>query len=85
MPIWAIHLLLLIIALFQRRNSTSQEAVSPFEPHVTLFIPAYNEAGSIEAKMKNSHACWITRKKNSSIVWVTDGSDDDSSCHASAI
>ena len=70
-------LLLLILALFRRRNTTSREAVIPFEPDVTLFIAAYNEAGSIEAKMKNSMMLDYPKEKLS-IVWVTDGSDDGS-------
>jgi len=70
-------LLLLILALFWRRNSPSREAVSPFEPQVTLFIAAYNEAGSIEAKMKNSTMLDYPKEKLN-MVWVTDGSDDGS-------
>ncbi|MBN1414165.1 MAG: glycosyltransferase family 2 protein [Bacteroidales bacterium] len=70
-------LLLALVAFFQRRDVSFQKRVQSFEPPVTLFIPAYNEAGSIEAKMRNSLALDYPREKLT-IVWITDGSDDDS-------
>ena len=46
-------------------------------PHVTLLIPAYNEADSVDEKMRNSLSLDYPKEKLT-IVWVTDGSDDES-------
>lgn len=46
-----------------------------YEPHVTLFISAYNEKDYVESKMKNSLSLEYPKDKLH-IVWVTDGSDD---------
>jgi len=69
--------LLAIVAFFRRSKPQKGHDTSPFEPTVTLLIPAYNEAGSIEEKMKNSISLDYPKEKLS-IVWVTDGSDDES-------
>jgi len=69
--------LLAVVAFFRRSKPQKEHETSPFEPLVTLFIPAYNEAGSIEEKMKNSLSLNCPKKKLT-IVWVTDGSDDES-------
>ncbi|MBN2273301.1 MAG: glycosyltransferase family 2 protein [Bacteroidales bacterium] len=69
-------LLLVVLAFFQRSRSKAFEK-QPFEPHLTLLIPAYNEAGSIEAKMENSMSLDYPKEKLN-IIWVTDGSDDES-------
>ena len=50
---------------------------SGYEPEVTLFITAYNEAGSIKKKMENSLDMDYPKEKLK-IVWVTDGSNDNS-------
>jgi cellulose synthase/poly-beta-1,6-N-acetylglucosamine synthase-like glycosyltransferase len=70
-------LLLLVLALFRSGKRTAEEAQPSFEPPVTLFIPAYNEAGSIDEKMKNSMLLEYPADKLN-IVWITDGSDDES-------
>jgi cellulose synthase/poly-beta-1,6-N-acetylglucosamine synthase-like glycosyltransferase len=68
-------LLLAIIAFFKSRTLPFPETA--FDPDVTLLIPAFNEAESIEAKMKNSHSLDYPKEKLK-IVWITDGSDDGS-------
>ncbi|MGL4852017.1 MAG: glycosyltransferase family 2 protein [Phocaeicola sp.] len=45
-------------------------------PDVTLFITAYNEERVVEAKMKNCYALNYPKQKLH-IVWVTDGSNDN--------
>src|SRR4030042_3102693 len=70
-------LLLAIVAFFQRKGTIGNDVTGAFEPAVTLLIPAYNEDDSIEAKMKNSLELDYPKEKLN-IVWVTDGSDDDS-------
>jgi len=46
-----------------------------YEPEVTLFVAAYNEKDSIEAKMQNTLSLDYPKDKIKN-VWVTDGSDD---------
>ncbi|MDL2213552.1 glycosyltransferase family 2 protein [Bacteroides sp. OttesenSCG-928-D19] len=45
-------------------------------PHVTLFITAFNEASIVDDKMKNSLSLDYPEEKFH-IVWVTDGSNDN--------
>jgi cellulose synthase/poly-beta-1,6-N-acetylglucosamine synthase-like glycosyltransferase len=68
-------LLLAIIALLDRRRH--KPSAPDFLPLVTLYIPAYNEAGIIKEKMENTYALDYPADKLN-IVWVTDGSDDES-------
>jgi cellulose synthase/poly-beta-1,6-N-acetylglucosamine synthase-like glycosyltransferase len=70
-------LILAIAAVFRRGKPRKKTEVSPFVPQVTLLIPAYNEADSIDEKMRNSLSLDYPKEKLS-IVWVTDGSDDES-------
>ncbi len=70
-------LLLLVLALFRRNRPATGNTGTSFEPPVTLFIPAYNEAGIIGEKMKNSMMLEYPPEKLS-IIWITDGSDDGS-------
>jgi cellulose synthase/poly-beta-1,6-N-acetylglucosamine synthase-like glycosyltransferase len=49
----------------------------PFEPGITLIIPAYNEADYIKLKVENSFSLDYPKEKLQ-ILWVTDGSDDKS-------
>lgn len=70
-------LLLAMAAFFRRFKLQNKHKATSFEPPVTLLIPAYNEAGSIEEKMRNSLLLNYPKEKLN-IVWVTDGSDDDS-------
>src|SRR5574344_1804036 len=44
-------------------------------PHVTLFITAFNEAGVVEEKMKNTLELDYPKEKLH-VLWITDGSDD---------
>jgi cellulose synthase/poly-beta-1,6-N-acetylglucosamine synthase-like glycosyltransferase len=48
---------------------------SPYEPDVTLLIPAYNEKDYVAKKMQNTWALDYPKDKLK-ICWVTDGSDD---------
>lgn len=69
-------LLMWFVSLFVKNKSV----VLPVDkdlPTVTLFVTAFNEAQFIDSKMKNSQAL-IYPKDKLSIVWVTDGSDDNS-------
>jgi cellulose synthase/poly-beta-1,6-N-acetylglucosamine synthase-like glycosyltransferase len=70
-------LIVAIAAAFRRGKSHKEVEASSFMPDVTLLIPAYNEAISIEEKMKNSLSLDYPKDKLT-IVWVTDGSDDES-------
>lgn len=47
-----------------------------YEPEVTLFIAAYNEKDYVDAKMKNTLELEYPKEKLN-IIWVTDGSDDE--------
>jgi cellulose synthase/poly-beta-1,6-N-acetylglucosamine synthase-like glycosyltransferase len=69
-------LLIAVAAIIRRSKSREENEASAFMPPVTLLIPAYNEAGSVEEKMINSLALDYPNEKLS-IVWVTDGSDDE--------
>jgi cellulose synthase/poly-beta-1,6-N-acetylglucosamine synthase-like glycosyltransferase len=71
-------LLLLLLALAKRivqRNKIKKTV--PYEPGVTLIIPAYNEADYIDSKVENSFSLDYPREKLQ-ILWVTDGSNDKS-------
>lgn len=70
-------LILAITAVFRRGKTQKETKASAFMPHVTLFIPAYNEAVSIDKKMRNCLSLDYPKEKLT-IVWVTDGSDDES-------
>ena len=65
-------LLLKIKRLFVKPKNLKKEA---FEPEVTLFVAAYNEADYIREKVENTLAIDYPRDKLR-IVFVTDGSDD---------
>jgi cellulose synthase/poly-beta-1,6-N-acetylglucosamine synthase-like glycosyltransferase len=70
-------LLYLIIKIRRLLKIGRKVAVDPsYQPEVTLFITAYNEKDFVEAKMKNSLELDYPANKLK-IVWVTDGSDDD--------
>jgi cellulose synthase/poly-beta-1,6-N-acetylglucosamine synthase-like glycosyltransferase len=70
-------LILAITAVFRRGKTQKETEASAFVPHVTLLIPAYNEAASIDKKMRNCLSLDYAKEKLT-IVWVTDGSDDES-------
>ncbi len=59
------------ISLFKK-----EEPLAPFEPDITLVIPAYNEANILEDKIKNSLALDYPAEKLK-IVFITDGSTDN--------
>ena len=65
-------LLLKIKRLFVKPKNLKNE---DFEPEVTLFVAAYNEADYIREKVENTLAIDYPRDKLR-IVFVTDGSDD---------
>lgn len=52
-------------------------ALQPFEPPVTLVVPAYNEAAILEAKIANCAALDYPADKLK-LLFITDGSTDDS-------
>lgn len=69
-------LVLWIIALFKNRLTVSNPAAgNPFEPEITLIIPAYNEEQFIEQKIQNTLALDYPREKIH-VLWITDGSTD---------
>ena len=76
---YAGYTLILFLLVQIKRIFISNVKTSPEDnlPEVTLFITAYNEAGSIEKKMNNSLNLDYPKDKLK-IVWVTDGSDDNS-------
>jgi len=51
--------------------------LKPFEPEVTLVIPAYNEAYILDSKVQNSFALQYPAGKLK-IMFITDGSTDNS-------
>ncbi len=71
-------LMLFFSVRIKKLFSTAGKNPAPYdEPKVTLFITAYNEAGSVRKKMENSLNLDYPKEKLK-IVWVTDGSDDNS-------
>ncbi len=70
-------LIMLVLAgihrIFPKKPRTDE---TQYEPPVTLFIPAYNEADYIEAKMVNTLALKYPVEKLK-IIWITDGSIDN--------
>src|SRR4030042_6055792 len=62
-----------ITKIFSRRNIPMK---SLYEPSVTLFIPAYNEADYVVEKVKNSLELDYPREKLQ-IMWIADGSTDN--------
>jgi len=52
-----------------------EKPLKEFEPEVTLFVAAYNEADFIEQKIKNSLSLNYPPAKINH-VWITDGSND---------
>ena len=70
-------LLWLLVKLKEAFVPTPVMPVSnPEFPEVTLFITAYNESRVVEEKMKNSLSIDYPKEKLH-ILWVTDGSSDD--------
>lgn len=65
-------LMLKIKNLFSKGKPPEEQ---PFEPEVTLFVAAYNEAGYIKDKVENTLAIDYPKDKLK-ITFVTDGSDD---------
>jgi cellulose synthase/poly-beta-1,6-N-acetylglucosamine synthase-like glycosyltransferase len=61
--------------IFGRRKSALP---ADYEPAVTLLIPAFNEADYVVAKVRNSAELNYPGEKLQ-IVWVTDGSTDNTS------
>jgi cellulose synthase/poly-beta-1,6-N-acetylglucosamine synthase-like glycosyltransferase len=70
-------LVLIAMAGVRRLACRKVEPDASFEPSVTLFIPAYNEAGFIGKKMENIMSLQYPRDKLK-VIWITDGSNDDS-------
>lgn len=57
------------------RKEKKQHGVSDYEPHVTLFVAAYNEKDYVDDKVKNGFSLDYPDEKIHQL-WVTDGSDD---------
>ncbi len=70
-------IILACMAFFKRLKKAPPAIINDYEPDVTILIPSYNEAASIPAKMENTLALDYPEKKLR-IVWITDGSDDES-------
>ena len=72
-------MLLFIMVWVKRKlnHNKSTDAIENYEPEVTLFIPGYNEADYIDAKVKNTQSLNYPQEKVTQL-WVTDGSDDGS-------
>jgi cellulose synthase/poly-beta-1,6-N-acetylglucosamine synthase-like glycosyltransferase len=71
-------LIMLVLAGIHRLFSIKVKKMEiHYEPPVTLFIPAYNEADYIGTKMLNTLALKYPKDKLK-IIWITDGSTDSS-------
>jgi len=70
-------IILACIAFVKNQRKSASPENKEFEPDVSILIPAYNEADSIVAKMENTLALGYPKEKLR-IVWITDGSDDES-------
>ena len=73
----AYPLLVFILSIFSQlfRFSNKKNQDISFEPHVTLFVAAYNEIEFIERKVNNSFSLDYPKEKIHH-VWITDGSND---------
>ncbi len=69
-----LYLIIKIKRILKPRKATGTG--STYEPEVTLFIAAYNEKDYVAGKMSNTMALDYPKDKLK-IMWVTDGSDDD--------
>ncbi len=70
-------ILLITLCYFSRflKSKRIKENNSVYNPEVTLFIAAYNEADFIEKKVSNSLLLNYPKEKLQQ-VWITDGSND---------
>jgi cellulose synthase/poly-beta-1,6-N-acetylglucosamine synthase-like glycosyltransferase len=70
-------ILLYIVVLIRRKAGLSGPIINDnaYEPHVTLFIAAYNEKDYVALKIRNSRELDYPADKLH-MMWVTDGSDD---------
>ena len=71
------YALLVGLAAALRRRLWPAAPLAPFEPAVTLVVPAYNEAGILDEKIANCLALDYPTDKLRLLV-ITDGSTDDS-------
>lgn len=71
-----LYLLVKLKELFVKPVRRTLPAADQDLPEVTLFITAFNEADIVDEKMENSLELDYPEEKLH-IVWVTDGSDDD--------
>lgn len=71
-----LYLLVKIKRLFCRKEIKTTEHDDSKLPHITLMICAYNEQDVVDMKMENSLKLDYPKDKLH-IVWVTDGSNDD--------
>jgi biofilm PGA synthesis N-glycosyltransferase PgaC len=69
-------LVVAVWAKFVRKSKKS--LVGSFEPHVTLIVPAYNEADILADKISNCQALDYPANKLQ-LMFITDGSNDHSS------
>ena len=71
-------LIMLVLAAIHRLLAINRKKTDvQYEPPVTLFIPAYNEADYVGPKMLNTLALKYPKDKLK-IIWITDGSTDES-------
>lgn len=66
-----------LAALKRKANVGFHKTSDTFEPDVSLVIPCYNEGYYLQEKVKNSLALNYPKQKLD-IVFITDGSDDNS-------
>lgn len=69
-----LYLLIKVKRIFKGKPSKPNEDKT-YEPHVTLFVTAFNERDYVDAKIQNSLALQYPKDKLH-LMWVTDGSDD---------
>ena len=67
------------------RGSVSNQSRDTGEPSLSLIIPAYNEAGRIEATIRTATAYLTSQAYDTELIVVDDGSTDDTATLAAAL
>lgn len=65
------------LKLFSRKHKNVDKLPGTFEPHVTLVVAAFNEAGILDEKIRNCFELDYPEEKLS-VIFIADGSSDGS-------
>ncbi|MBN1182442.1 MAG: glycosyltransferase family 2 protein [Bacteroidales bacterium] len=68
-------ILIYILFLIKKVFTNQSKEISTYEPDVTIFITAYNEADFVERKIQNTLELDYPKEKITQL-WITDGSTD---------